>query len=309
LAATRGPDAAIVQRLGGMGSRDQVTPAAWIYRAIGSTFGREGVGVPQVCCAPQCGRLGQVDPVAARFRCPAASGRIGFSPPPWETGMSETIFQWFRIAEVHPDGTETISPMKAWLRQHPDQYPFDATEKNSRTIAHWLKQHGWQSKETPGAPGEPGEVLLYPPGSVQPPPRPEDEDEGDGYGFRLEAELRDFLAGNLGLVKIGSGPLTLVGTEYPTVTGPIDILANDSSGAFYVFELKRAASPDKAIGQVTRYMGWVMEKLANGKPVHGVIVAKTITENLKYAVLAVPGVSLFEYQILFTLKPATHRVV
>ena len=71
--------------------------------------------------------------------------------------------------------------------------------------------------------------------------------------FRLEAELRNFLANNLGLAKIGNGTLHLVGVEYQTATGPIDILATDDAGAYYVFELKRAATPDKAIGQVTRY--------------------------------------------------------
>jgi hypothetical protein len=34
-------------------------------------------------------------------------------------------------------------------------------------------------------------------------------------------------------------------------------------------------------------MGWVMEKLAKGKPVYGVIVAGEISENLKYAILGV----------------------
>jgi endonuclease len=53
------------------------------------------------------------------------------------------------------------------------------------------------------------------------------------------------------------------------------------------------------------YMGWVMENLVNGKPVHGIIIAKTISVNLQYAVRAIPDVSLFEYQISFALKPVT----
>ena len=47
------------------------------------------------------------------------------------------------------------------------------------------------------------------------------------------------------------------GVEFPTAVGPIDILARDDTGAFVVFELKRARSPDHAIGQLARYMGWV----------------------------------------------------
>lgn len=104
--------------------------------------------------------------------------------------------------------------------------------------------------------------------------------------------MRDFLANNLNLAKISRGALHLVGAEYATATGPIDILATDDEGGFYVRELKRAATPDKAIGQVTRYMGWIMENLAEGKPVCEVVVARVITESLKYAVLATPNVSL-----------------
>jgi hypothetical protein len=41
-------------------------------------------------------------------------------------------------------------------------------------------------------------------------------------------------------------------------------LAVDDKDAFFVFELKRANSPDKAIGQVTRYMSWVQQSKAAG---------------------------------------------
>jgi hypothetical protein len=50
-------------------------------------------------------------------------------------------------------------------------------------------------------------------------------------------------------------------------------------------------------------MGWVQMSIANGQPVHGVIVARLITDRLKYAVRVIPNVSLFEYQIQFDLKP------
>ncbi len=215
----------------------------------------------------------------------------------------------FTVAIVNPDdNSETVSPMKTWLRDHQDSYPFNPSEKNSRTITRWLIQNGWSHKETPT------EFRLYPPGS--PPPSdigdseddPPAVDDGEYGSFRLEAELRNFLANNLGLAKIGNGALHLVGIEHQTATGPIDILATDDAGAYYVFELKRAATPDKAIGQVTRYMGWVMESLAKGKPVHGVIVAGEISANLQYAVLAIPNVRLFEYQVSFNLKPVAHAV-
>ena len=94
------------------------------------------------------------------------------------------------------------------------------------------------------------------------------------------------------------------GIEYPSAVGPIDILAVDDEGAFFVFELKRANSPDRALGQVARYMGWVKQTIGKGKNVYGVIVAKAISENLKFARTVVPDVYLFEYQVSFTLNQA-----
>jgi hypothetical protein len=229
--------------------------------------------------------------------------------------MSDQNWQTFNVAVVNTDDdSETITPMKTWLRQHPDRYPFDPSAKNSRTIGRWLIQQGWRSKETPT------EFRLYPPESPPPPEfiddggdPPPDEPSGS---FRLEAELRDFLANNLHLVRVGERRLHLYvdqnqrnGVEYPTATGPIDILATDDQGAFYVFELKRATSPDSAIGQLARYIGWAIQNLANGKPVYGLIVAKEITDRLKYSVLAMQNVSLFEYKVAFTLKPITQAAV
>jgi RecB family endonuclease NucS len=93
------------------------------------------------------------------------------------------------------------------------------------------------------------------------------------------------------------------GIEFPTAVGPIDILAVDDSGAFFVFELKRARSPDRAIGQLTRYMGWVRQTIGKDREVKGIIVAKEISDSLRYAVSVVPNVSLFEYEVEFRLKP------
>jgi RecB family endonuclease NucS len=86
--------------------------------------------------------------------------------------------------------------------------------------------------------------------------------------------------------------------------GPIDILAIDGQENFIVFELKLTRGPDKAMGQLLRYMGWVRQNLAKGRNVYGVIVAKDMDEKLRYAALPVPNVSLLEYELDFRLKPA-----
>ena len=70
-----------------------------------------------------------------------------------------------------------------------------------------------------------------------------------------------------------------------------------------VIELKVSRGHDKAVGQILRYMAWVGEKLANGKDVHGVIVARKITNDLRLAASLVPSVTLLEYEISFNLTP------
>ncbi len=51
--------------------------------------------------------------------------------------------------------------------------------------------------------------------------------------------------------------------KYPTDTGPIDILALRKDGKeLLVVELKKGRASDAVIGQVQRYMGYVMDELA-----------------------------------------------
>ncbi len=137
----------------------------------------------------------------------------------------------------------------------------------------------------------------------------EEPEESDTLGFPLESHLRDFIASNLDSIKLHGAALHLYedssgedGVEYPTDVGPIDILAQDSSGAFVIFELKLSKGPDRAVGQVLRYMGWVKKHLAGSKSVLGVIVAREIGEKLKYAVSLVPNISLLEYKLRFDLR-------
>jgi hypothetical protein len=129
--------------------------------------------------------------------------------------------------------------------------------------------------------------------------------------FPLESHLRDFIVSNLGTIKIHGLVLHLYedpvsardGVEYPTGVGPIDVLAVDSNGDFVVFELKLTRGPDRAVGQILRYMGWVKKHLAAGKKVSGVVVAHQIDEKLKYAVSVAQDITVFEYKIKFDLTP------
>jgi hypothetical protein len=139
----------------------------------------------------------------------------------------------------------------------------------------------------------------------------EEETGAPEASFALEYQLRDFIAQNLNSIAVQGKHLQLYvdptgrdGVEFPSAVRPIDILAVDDSGAFVVFELKRARSPDQAIGQLTRYMAWVKQTVGRGRQVCGVIVAKAIGDNLRYAASVIPGITLFEYEVELHLRPA-----
>lgn len=127
--------------------------------------------------------------------------------------------------------------------------------------------------------------------------------------FALESHLRDYLARNLGSLTGFDGKLSLYvhgdqrdGVEFQTDVGPIDILAISDMNELYVFELKLGRGVDAALGQILRYMGWITEHLANGRKVHGIIVAEDICKKLKYAATLVSQVRLMEYALKFDVK-------
>ena len=206
--------------------------------------------------------------------------------------------------------------MKEWLRQNPDHISagLDATQSTSYQIRDGLKKLGWVVEELPDETrllkSDVGSSIR---GILGGDEATEDGDELEQIGatFALEYQLRDFLSQNLDSVQVRGAHLKLFvdptgrdGVEFRTPVGVIDILAVDNSGAFFVFELKRARSPDHAIGQLARYMGWLKQTLARETEVHGVIVAKEIGPKLKYAASVIPNVNLLEYQIEFTLREA-----
>lgn len=165
----------------------------------------------------------------------------------------------FNIVLPREDGGVEIYPMKEWLRQNPQHLPsgLDATGSTSHQLRDGLRRLGWSVQETTS------EVRRIQPGSPVPPVL-DDSEEADQpeHVFPLEFQLRDFIAENLSAIDVRGMRIRLYvdptgrdGIEFPTAVGPIDILAVDDSGAFFVFELKRARSPDRAIGQLTRYMG------------------------------------------------------
>lgn len=213
-------------------------------------------------------------------------------------------------------GGVSVHPMKEWLRAHPEYIPpgQDPTAFTSRQLLGGLRKQGWSFQET----GD--EVRLFPPNTKlsdsevesalgAPQALDDESDEVQEAAFQFEAQLRDFIAQNLPRIDVQGSRLQLFvdeqgrdGVEYPTPVGPIDVLAVDPTGGLYVFELKRGRTPDHAIGQLMRYMGCLKSRFKGQRAIHGVIVAREITDNLRYAITVVPNVRLFEYEIQFSLK-------
>jgi RecB family endonuclease NucS len=91
--------------------------------------------------------------------------------------------------------------------------------------------------------------------------------------------------------------------EYPTDVGDIDLLAKHrTQPRWLVVELKRGQTSDDTVGQILRYIGWIRKHLAKPKEsVEGLIIARSVDDNLRYAASEVPHVKLMEYQVSFHL--------
>ncbi len=124
--------------------------------------------------------------------------------------------------------------------------------------------------------------------------------------FALEKDLQRYLADNLHLIEPG---LTLfqdeeiTGFEYPAGGGRrIDILAKDTLGGFVVLELKVEKGYDRVVGQLLRYVNWVRKELSEpGQRVRGIIVCRSMSEDLILACAGIKDVELFEYRLQVTV--------
>ena len=131
----------------------------------------------------------------------------------------------------------------------------------------------------------------------------------DASEFALEKHLEDFLVKNWRKTELGrkydifEDGGEMVGEQYPTDTGPIDILAvSKDKKTILVVELKRGQATDVVVGQIQRYMGYVKEELADkGQAVKGIIIGLEADNRLKRALVVCPDITFYQYQISFKL--------
>lgn len=131
----------------------------------------------------------------------------------------------------------------------------------------------------------------------------------DATEFALEKHLEDFLVKNWKQTELGKNydiyeeDGELVGQQYQSDTGPIDILAiSKDKKTILVVELKKGRVSDNVVGQIQRYMGYVLEELAeDNQTVKGVIIGLEDDLKIKRALSVTTNIEFYRYQINFKL--------
>lgn len=123
----------------------------------------------------------------------------------------------------------------------------------------------------------------------------------------MERLLEDFLEKNLEHVekslKLYHDENGIPGRQYSTDIGIIDLLCIDKDEKFVILEIKKEKGSDKTVGQITRYMGWVKENLANNRDVRGIIIVHEIDEKLEYSAAVLSSIEVKYYKIDLKFAP------
>ncbi|MDC3088151.1 endonuclease NucS [Alphaproteobacteria bacterium] len=132
----------------------------------------------------------------------------------------------------------------------------------------------------------------------------------DVYNFALEKQLEDFLienwqntslSKNYDIVTDDEG--TIIGKQYQTDTGPIDILAiSKDQKEFLVVELKKGKASDVVVGQILRYMGYISSEIcSDSQVVKGCIIALEDDLRIKNALTMTSNIEFYRYKVSFQL--------
>lgn len=131
--------------------------------------------------------------------------------------------------------------------------------------------------------------------------------------FAFEKHLEDFLIQNWEQTELGKkydlyvdeneDGVKVIGKQIQTDTGRIDILAiSKDKKEFLVIELKNNRASDQAVGQVQRYMGYVVSELAGkDQQVKGLIIAMEDDLSIRRALTVAPNIEFWRYEVSFKL--------
>ena len=136
-----------------------------------------------------------------------------------------------------------------------------------------------------------------------------DETIEDPVVFALEKHLEDFLIANWSQTPLGREydiyqEEENFGQQFPTDTGPIDILAiSKDKQVVLVVELKKGRASDAVVGQIQRYMGYIAEEIAEEhQQVRGVIIALEDDLRIKRALRVAVNIDFYRYEVKFDLR-------
>ena len=127
--------------------------------------------------------------------------------------------------------------------------------------------------------------------------------------FALEKHLEDFLVKNWDSTSLGKKydiyelDGEIVGQQFPSDTGPIDILAiSKDKKTLLVVELKKGRVSDTVVGQIQRYMGYVKEDLAEShQDVKEVIIGFDDDLKIQRALSVTTNIEFYKYKVDFKL--------
>lgn len=202
--------------------------------------------------------------------------------------------------EYHPGQTLPHRRPVKWLQNSISRESFSDSLKNSTgSIGTVSNVSGY---------GEEIEKLIS--GNVAPSIVATDETIEDPSEFALEKHLEDFLIANWKATELGKNydiyqeEGEIVGQQYPSDTGPIDILAiSKDKKELVVVELKKGRVSDVVVGQVQRYMGYVKDELAEkNQTVRGIIIGFDDDIKVKRALSVAPNIEFYTYKVHFKLE-------
>gem|GEM_PF-4241083 len=115
----------------------------------------------------------------------------------------------------------------------------------------------------------------------------------------LEKHLRDFLSSHLS--EAFGHQLELLGTEFSTDVGRIDILARHSSGPIWVIELKNQTGTREAVGQLLSYVG-AIKRMYPLNLVRGFLIAPEFDKTALSALEITSDILFFTFKVRYTLN-------
>ena len=138
-----------------------------------------------------------------------------------------------------------------------------------------------------------------------------DDTVEDPSVFALEKHLEEFLVQNWHHTELGRHYDIFedengTGQQYPTDTGPIDILAvSKDKKSLLVVELKKGRASDRVVGQIQRYMGYVLDELADDRQeIRGAIIALEDNLSIRRALRVTKNIDFYRYEVSFRLLSA-----